>query len=406
MSKKLLVLLAGIVFILTTNVSTFATEGYMDYPDGEITLTEEFTADSPSFYYDFDDTTQKNGKTYYLKNVSYKVLSADNLQTTEPVIQKINYSNLYEKNVEPPESLTVPKGDQEIEVKLTDFQYTETVITDRKELVTAYTDYDYKTEMPEPTEVKNVIYHDEASKQDIPATLKLKELKEVDSWKWRDDVEIPITFSLYDAEYYVLGDNLIPYNEDKPALEGYEDELLTELNLDTNKYRITSVEWDGEPYTVGEVRYRKAIAHGERYAANYVAVYEDVVALPDVDGYNAVAEYRSEIPELTGETEYTVQATATYTPPVVQETVVEQQETVVEGEPKTVVEEKVVEKPVPVQTPVPLFNGDSSGNNSTTTEIVAIVSTVFAGLLLIVLLAIAILYILSRKRKKKGEERH
>lgn len=59
MSKKLLVLLAGIVFILTTNVSTFATEGYMDYPDGEITLTEKFTTDSPSFYYDFDDTTQK-----------------------------------------------------------------------------------------------------------------------------------------------------------------------------------------------------------------------------------------------------------------------------------------------------------------------------------------------------------
>lgn len=404
MRKKFFVLLIGSVFLLLTNVSAFATEGYIDYPDEEITVTEEFTTNSPSFYYDFEDTTQKNGKTYYLKNVSYKVLSANNLQTTEPVIQKINYSNLYEKNVEPPESLTIPKGDQEIEVKLADFQYSETIISDRKELVTAYTDYDYKTEMPEPPKVKNVTYHDKASKQDIPATLSFKEMKEVDPWKWRDDVEIPITFSLYDAEYYVLGDKLIPYNDEKPALEGYEKDLLDELNLDSEKYKITSIEWEGEAYTVGETRYRKAVAYGERYAANYVAIYEDTVKLPDIPGYNAIAEYRSEVPELTGETEYTVEATATYTPPIIQETVVEQVEKVVETAPQTVVEEKIIEKVVPIQTVIPDINGNDSETNSVT-EIVAIVSTVFAGLLLIVLLIIAILYILSKKRKRKGEEK-
>lgn len=400
MWKKISVILFGVTFIALTNVSTFATEGYLDYPEDEITLTEKFTTDSPSFFYDFEDTTVKNGKKYYLKNVSYKVLSADNLKTTEPVVQKINYSNLYEKNVEPPESITVPKGDQEITVKLTNFEYTDTIITDRKELVTGYTDYDYQTETPEPDTEKNVVYHDEASDQDIPAELKLKELKEVDPWKWRDDVVIPITFSLYDAEYYVLGDKLVPYNDEKPALEGYENDLLQELNLDKKKYQITSIEWDGDVYTVGEIRYRKAVAYGERYAANYMAVYENVVKLPDVSGYNAVAEYQSEVPALTGETEYTVQAVATYTPPIIQQTSTERIETVVNAEPETIVEEKIVEKEVPVQvdSPKSIENGDE---DNTITEIVAIVSTVFAGLLLIVLLIIAILYILSKKRKKK-----
>jgi hypothetical protein len=284
-------------------------------PKGEkdVVKTEQFTTTSTDeFHYDFAETIEENGAKYNLKSVDYKVLNSVPLQREETVVHTVDYKNRYGRDVSPAETVEIEKDGQQLTVELTDLEYTPTTITNRSEIVSAYTDFSYKTVTPEPAATKTITYHDEASGQDVVATLPFKELKEVDGWAWRSDVTIPIEFSLYDAAYYALGDKLIPYNDEKPALAGYETDLLNELGLDTDLYRITDVQWDGDPYYVGEVRYRKAIATGERYTANYIAVYESRVELPDVSGYNAVATYRNVVDVNSGEREYTVEATAVY----------------------------------------------------------------------------------------------
>lgn len=316
MTKKLKKILAALMTLCVCG-SIFSLTAYAatETPKGEKDLikTEQFTTTNTSdFNYDFAETVEENGAKYNLKSVDYKVINSVPLQREETVVHTVDYTNRYSKDVKPAETVEIEKDGKPLTVELTGVEYSPTTITNRSEIVSAYTDYSYKTVKPEPAATKTITYHDEASGQDVVATLPFKELKEVDGWAWRSDVTIPIEFSLYDAAYYALGDKLVPYNDEKPALAGYETDLLNELGLNPELYRITDVRWDGEPYYVGEVRYRKAIATGERYTANYIAVYENRVDLPDVSGYNAVATYQSVVDVNSGDREYTVEATAVY----------------------------------------------------------------------------------------------
>lgn len=354
MIKKIVPALLSLSILLSA-VPAFAAEtnNNVAIDKNDITKVQTFTTQSTDdFKYDFETQITEDGKKYDLKGVNYKVTAEKNLENIENVTHKVEYNDLYSKELTPPETLTITQDGRQIEVKLTGVSFTDTTITNRSENITGYTDYDYKTVTPKPAQTKTVTYYDKASQKNVQATLQFKELKAKDDWAWRNDVNIPITFSFYDSEYYVLGDKFIPYNDKQPALKGYETDLLKELNLDTEKYRITSVEWSGEKYQLGDVTYRKAIAHGERYAANYIAYYESNINLPNAHGYTAVAEYQTEISVLNGTKEYTVEATAVYTP------------------------------------------------NHTTA---IIVGSVAGGLILIVLLVIAILYIISKKDKRKGE---
>ena len=146
----------------------------------------------------------------------------------------------------------------------------------------------------------------------VSAVLDFDHLETLDGFSWRSDVTIPLTFSYYDSFGYVLGDAFIPYNEEIPAMDGFESVLLDSLGLNPEQYRITGFQWTGEPYEENGVMYRNAEASGQRYAASYRAVYSGTVSLPDVPGYDAVATYTGTVQQPTGETEYTVKAVASY----------------------------------------------------------------------------------------------
>lgn len=311
--KKMIAVLMTVLLLSSLSVSVFAAA---DSPRGEkdIIRQEVFETTNTDFQFDFEETIKEGNKKYNLKSVSYEVLNSTPQKRTETVLHAVDFNNRYAKDVQPPKTVEIVKDGQPLTVNLESLDYEPTTIKNRSEIVSAYTDFSYKTVTPQPAATKTVTYSDNASGKEITATLQLKELKEVDGWAWRDDVTIPITFTIYDAEYYAMGDVLIPYNDKKPAIQGYENNILQELNLDTEKYRINDVQWDGEPYYVGEVKYRKATATGKRYAANYVAIYESPVKLPDVAGYNAVATYKNTVDIENGETNYKVQATAIYQP--------------------------------------------------------------------------------------------
>lgn len=351
MLKKLIPVLLSITILCAGSVPALAAESSVAIDKNDITVQEVFTTNTSNFYYNFEETIKQDGKKYKLKGVNYQTVSIENLTETQTVTHNVDSTNLYSKNLTPEETLVISQDGKDIEVNLKDVTYSDTIIKNRTADLTAYNDYSYQTTTPKPSATKTITYYDDATGQYLTKTLQFKELKAEDGWAWRSDLSIPITFAFYDSEYYALGDKYVPYNDEKPALEGYETDLLNELNLDTSKYRITSIKWDGEKYKAGDITYRNAIAYGDRYTANYVAYYESTVSLPDAEGYNAVAHYEGQTSVLTGDKEYTVQATAVYTP------------------------------------------------DHTTAFIVA---GVVGGLIIIVLLIIAILYVISKKRRKGG----
>lgn len=353
MFKKFIPAILGLSILLTANMPAMAAQSDVKVGKNDITIEKTFTSNSADAKFEFDEEIKQDGKKYKFKGASYDIVSQEALTENQIKTETVDYKNLYQKeDVNAEDTITVNQDGKEITLNFKDVTYSDTVIENRTAKVTAYTDYDFKTVKPTPNQTKTVSYYDKATGQTVTRDLALKELKVKSDWAWRPDLTIPITFSFYDSEYYKLGDKYIPYNDKTPALNGYENDLLKELKLDPYKYRITSVEWDGAAFKSGDVLYRKAIAKGERYTANYVAYYESNINLPNANGYNAVANYETQITVPTGSVEYTIKATAVYTP------------------------------------------------DNTTAIIVA---SVAGGIILIVLLVVAILYVLSKKQKKRGE---
>ena len=149
---------------------------------------------------------------------------------------------------------------------------------------------------------------DEQTEQTVTATLPLTSFQVTTPYHWESDVTVPMRVEVYDATFYMLNGMYVPYNDEKPALTGYEADILTVLNLPQESYRITDFLWTGDVYTENGIQYRDAVATGERYVAEYTAYYNDTVALPDANGYNAQLTYSLD----SGNTEYIIKATAVY----------------------------------------------------------------------------------------------
>lgn len=277
--------------------------------------TEDYVFETTNreFNHSFADIKETNNGTEYLQNVEYTVISSTPVLEDQEVTYEVRQDLYSKEEFQPEQSIIMERDGQEITMTLDSIEYVPTMIENRTHEVTGHTDFGYKTTEPTPDETKTVDYYDEITGQTVSATLPLTSLELVDDWKWKSDVEVPITFHFYDSEYYQLGDILIPYNADKPALQGNEKELLNVLGLDSKSYQITDFNWNGQETKSGDGSlYRNAIAIGNRYVANYVAYYGGVVSLPNAQGYTGIAHYKGTIQVPTGETQYQVKATAYY----------------------------------------------------------------------------------------------
>lgn len=273
-----------------------------------ITKQKQFVSQTNDFHYDFAKTITENGKQYQLdeKSVTYQVVN----NTESTAEHKVTIKGLYNKeDAKIKETVTVEENGDKKVYKHKDTEYQDTVIKNRTELVTATTDFDYAIKQPVAPTTKNTNYTDQKTGQVINCALSYKSMNVLEDWHWKNDVSIPVTFKVYDSDYYKLGTRYVPYNDNKPALKGYEKDMINYLNLSAKNYKITGVQWSGKVYTKNGVQYRNAIATGSRYVAKYQAVYESTVSLPDCAGFNAVARYTIAGNDQQG---YTVLATATY----------------------------------------------------------------------------------------------
>lgn len=306
MKKILSILLSGMIAAsLLIGCSSAATEDNSAANEHQITETVEYTSLKKDETHAFDEELIKDDGTYTLKDVTYETVSETPVMETQTVETK----DLYEQNVEAEEEKTfVNMKGREVLGKLSDVSYSDTIITNRTAEVESTTQSGYVISQPAAANSKTVNYADEQTGQTVTATLPLTSFQVTTPYHWESDVTVPMRVEVYDATFYMLNGRYVPYNDEKPALTGYEADILTVLNLPQESYRITDFVWEGDVYTENGVQYRNAAASGERYVAEYTAYYNDTVALPDANGYNATLTYSLD----SGDTEYTIKATAIY----------------------------------------------------------------------------------------------
>ena len=276
-----------------------------------ITKEEVFTTTNSNFYFDFEKRIKVNDKNYKLANVSYTELDKTAEKEEKTIKKTKKYLDLYTKSCNPDKQLIIERDGKQVTVNLDKITYEDTTITGRYTTATVYKTTGYTTTKPNIDTEKTINYKDKFSGETVTATLPLKNVQVIGKKFWKADVKIPITFEVYGAEYYLLGNKKIPHNDDNPQIA--DNLILKELNLSNKTYRITKTEWQGKSFTKNGKTYRKAIAYGERYVAKYKATYQDKIELPDCDGYIGTAHYVGKVNvDDNNNTTYKVKATATY----------------------------------------------------------------------------------------------
>lgn len=176
--------------------------------------------------------------------------------------------------------------------------------TEYKELPVTFTAVESGVEIPDQ---KDMEIEDLDTMQTVHAMLQLKD-KTIIREYWSDDFIFPITITGYDADIFSLNGVEIPRTAD---LTAYADEFLRYLKLDENSYRISSIEWDGDPYEKEGVLMRNAIGKGSKYVRDIDATYSGEVKLPAIVGKSWYCVYEEEIP-VNHKMIYTMTATAIY----------------------------------------------------------------------------------------------
>lgn len=109
---------------------------------------------------------------------------------------------------------------------------------------------------------------------------------------WSADFSFPVQFHSYDADYYQLGGQMIPFDEERPQLAGCEELLLDIIGASTEEYRITDIRWDGEEYLdEAGILCRNALASGEKLVRDYQVRYCGVAEFPAGERWQTVAVY-------------------------------------------------------------------------------------------------------------------
>lgn len=167
----------------------------------------------------------------------------------------------------------------------------------------------YQVEMKEV--VRDVIYRQVEGAAHIPKTFQVqlkqdgkeydlvceKQEEEVLRERWSKGFSVPLTFYIYDAEYYQIGDKVIPRRNELPEPEICEKELLGMLGLSGDEYRITELLWDGAEYVDQDgVLCRNGLAVGKKLLRDYQVRYTGLFRFP---GHNMTAEESAQALEET-----------------------------------------------------------------------------------------------------------
>lgn len=251
----------------------------------------------------FNDIYEKDGLKYRLKAVRI-----DNVEEIYPG-DIITYDSPPfvgdSKEYEPKESVN-KEGKNYILTKSEIKNVTTDEITKYSETSIFYKGVEYIDPLPEDAEIEVL---NEDLDQKLKVRLPVVSYKEEGTY-WDYNFTFPVTVTGYDAESYMLGQTEISSNS--PLID-HADLLLAYLNLPSQYYEVTSIEWAGEPVLKNGEMTRNATAHGRKLVKDVTGVYGGDVTFPAVKANVFHGVYiESEAENKTEQIIYKKEATATY----------------------------------------------------------------------------------------------
>ena len=305
----LVLLLFGSFMLLPTSAHASTVDNCEITVEGDtLTATKEYVTKDKSAKIEFEDHREEKGKDYKLTDVSYSVISQ------EEIIEEKEVSLQIEETVG---SKTTPISETHTENDLTyqlqAVQYTARTVDDFSADIQEDVFLGSAVFQPEADTTHTVPFFIEKYDLTVDCPLSLSSVTSSDPY-WVDDVRIPVTIYGVDALYIEFNGQVIPFDGETPPLSSYERLYLDYLNLNPELYRLNSVSWNGDSYNSNGTVCRDAIISGERLVRDFTAHYGgSSVLLPEFTIYDAVATYTTMQPYDTGETEYTIRAEAHYT---------------------------------------------------------------------------------------------
>lgn len=169
-----------------------------------------------------------------------------------------------------------------------------------------YEGVEYIDSLPEDAQVKVI---NEDLMQELNATLPAVGYKEESAY-WDYNFTFPITVSGYDADSYILGQTEI---SNRSPLIDHAKLFLSYLNLPSQYYEITSIEWEGDPVSKDGEMIRNATAYGRKFVKDIRGIYGGDVTFPSIEANIYHGTYiDAEAENQTEQIIYKKEATAAY----------------------------------------------------------------------------------------------
>ena len=289
----------GLLAVLLFSLFIVSTEDIQAATKDTVTDTKEYTTiNKDETGIEFAQTLKKDGKSYKLGSVGYKILDKTPVKEKQEVTKTVE-SDLVKKTDEytPDESIT----EDGIEYFLKDC-----TVIDGSEYTQDFTkSYDYlETDVSIPN--NQVFTGTDENGNTVEINGKLVKQETLSDGEWMN-TDVTIQFDHYDTGVFEWQGGAIENNSANP-LEGHYDELLQAVGADTTNYRVVSTEWSGDAYESDGIVYRNAVAHVQ-YFVHYVrATYSGAI---EYVKYESTYQGTQEV-DSADKYSYTIRATATY----------------------------------------------------------------------------------------------
>lgn len=158
-----------------------------------------------------------------------------------------------------------------------------------EERILRYENVEWAEQLPKQA---SVFARDKITGQQLQKECPILHIK-FENERWAPDFAFTAVFHSYDSDYYQLGEKKIPYNSQKPELDGCETALLTEIGVNPENYRILHADWKGDSYFDEDGNLcRNAEITGKKKVSDCYVTYGGEIIFPEAEGVRCVAVYR------------------------------------------------------------------------------------------------------------------
>ena len=174
--------------------------------------------------------------------------------------------------------------------RLVDYEVQEQSLSGRKKHIRdtlLLKDYEGIDEIPETYKVEIA---DNPFQTVTEFTLPIKETKRVNE-RWEDSFTFDIVVEHADSGLFQIGNEVISLNQTVDPFAGNEGLLLELIGVPNDAYQIDHTAWAGNMYEQNGILYRNAVAYGKKLVYDLEISYEDVLTLPEEEGYQIRARY-------------------------------------------------------------------------------------------------------------------